>query len=106
MARPEIECKTLTPPPGLVLSQLPTLKGTVKAWEWINQELGVAFRLNHIVTAQKRGELRSSIIRHTMFFSTQDCFDFVVNTVRAARDKEDIKSLGRPQNSQPARPTD
>ena len=106
MARPEPECKTLTPPPGLVLSQLPTLKGTVKAWEWINQELGVAFRLNHIVTAQKRGELRSSIIRHTMYFSTQDLFDWVVAVVRAAHDKDDIKSLGRPQNSQPARPTD
>jgi hypothetical protein len=95
MARPEIECKTLTPPPGLVLSQLPTLKGTVAAWDWLNKELGVAFRLNHVVTAQKRGELRSSIIRHTMYFSTQDLFDWVVAVVRAAHDKDDIKSLGR-----------
>ena len=74
---------------------MPTLKGTVAAWDWLNKELGVAFRLNHVVTAQKRGELRSSIIRHTMYFSTQDLFDWVVAVVRAAHDKDDIKSLGR-----------
>jgi hypothetical protein len=98
MARPEPDCKTLTPPEGLVLSQLPTLKGTVEAWEWLNKELGVAFRLNHVVTAQKRGELRSSIIRHTMYLSTQDVFDWVVRVVRAARDKDDIKTPGRQQD--------
>jgi hypothetical protein len=95
MARPQPECKIPTPPPGLVLSQLPTLKGTVEAWEWVNKDLGVAFRLNHIVTAAKRRELRSTIIRHAMYFSTQDLFDWVVRVVRSARDREDLE---RPQN--------
>jgi hypothetical protein len=91
MARPQPECIKPAPPPGLALSQLPTIKGTVEAWEWVNKELGVAFRLNHIVTAAKRRELRSAIIRHTQYFSTQDLFDWVVAVVRAARAREDIE---------------
>ncbi len=81
-----------SPPPGLELSRVPTIKGKKAAWEWINKDLRVELTLNHVVTATNKKQIPRTIIRGAIFFSTQDLYEWVMGYVVAQHPKH----LGAP----------
>jgi hypothetical protein len=67
------------PPPGLVLSSLPTIRGRTAAHRWLNDVLGVPVRLNYVRAATAKGELTGVKMSGALFFSTQGLFDWIMS---------------------------
>lgn len=67
------------PPPGVVLSQLPTIRGKDAAHEWVAEVLGVPIRKNVLVAAANRRAMPCKKIGGALMFSTQGLFDWVMS---------------------------
>lgn len=67
------------PPPGVVLSTVPTVRGRVGAHAWINEVLGVPVRLNLVRSATAKGEISATKIGGALFFSTRSLFDWIMS---------------------------
>lgn len=68
---------THEPPPGVVLSDVPTIRGRAAAHRWLNDVLGVPVRLNYVRTAVAKGEVPCTM-SGALFFSTQSLFDWIM----------------------------
>lgn len=66
------------PPPGVVLSTLPTIRGREAAHRWLNDVLGVPVRLNYVRVAVAKGEIPSTRMSGALFFSTRALFDWLM----------------------------
>lgn len=67
------------PPPGVVLSSVPTIRGRAGAHRWLNDVLGVPVRLNYVRAATAKGELTGVKISGALFFSTRVLFDWIMS---------------------------
>lgn len=75
MARPQ----TLhQPPPGVVLSDLLTIKGREAAHRWLCEELGLPLRLNYVRAAVAKGEMPSVKKGEVHYFSTRGLFEWAL----------------------------
>ncbi|RIR68157.1 hypothetical protein [Mycobacteroides abscessus] len=73
-----------TPPDGVALSQLPTIRGKDAACAWINDTLGVPIRKNMIVEAANARTIPCRKIGGALYFSTQGLFEWVTSLGVAA----------------------
>lgn len=67
------------PPPGVALTNVPTIRGRAGAHRWLNDVLGVPVRLNYVRAATAKGELTGVRMSGALFFSTQDLFDWIMS---------------------------
>ena len=67
------------PPPGVVVSEVPTIRGRAGAHRWLNDVLGVPVRLNYVRAATAKGELSGVRMSGALFFSTQGLFDWIMS---------------------------
>ena len=72
------------PPPGVVLSTVPTIRGRAEAHRWLNDVLGVPVRLNYVRVAAAKNEIPSTRISGARVFSTRGLFDWIVSKMEAA----------------------
>lgn len=75
MARPQL---TQQLPPGLVLSDLLTIKGREGAHRWLRDELGLPLRLNYVRAAVAKGEMPSVKKGEVHYFSTRILFEWAL----------------------------
>jgi hypothetical protein len=66
------------PPPGVVLSTVPTIRGRAAAHRWLNEVLGVPVRLNYVRDAANRREIPCVKMSGALFFSTRGLFDWIM----------------------------
>lgn len=72
--------RTLSPPPGVELSRLLTIRGREAAHEWIAGTLGVPLKLNYVRAAATAGNIPGTKkVGGALMFSTQDLFDWVMS---------------------------
>jgi hypothetical protein len=67
------------PPPGVVLSTVPTIRGREGAHRWLTDVLGVPVRLNYVRVAVARGEIPFTRMSGALFFSTRALFDWIMS---------------------------
>jgi hypothetical protein len=72
------------PPPGVVLSTVPTIRGREAAHRRLNDVLGVPVRLNYVRTAVAKSEIPSTRMSGALFFSTRALFDWIMSRDEAA----------------------
>jgi hypothetical protein len=72
MGRPQVVHQ---PPPGVVVSDLLTIKGREAAHRWLRGELGLPLRLNYVRAAVTKGEM-PSVKKGVHYFSTRALFDW------------------------------
>jgi len=68
-----------SPPNGVELSRLLTVRGRKGAHEWLTTVLGVPVTLNFVRTAATKRKIPSREVAGTLMFSTQDLFDFAMS---------------------------
>lgn len=81
MARAPIKYE---PPPGVVLSTVPTIRGRAGAHSWLNDVLEVPVRLNYVRAATAKGEIPCTKIGGALIFSTQSLFDWIMSLTTEA----------------------
>jgi hypothetical protein len=67
------------PPAGVVLSNVPTIRGREGAHRWLNEVLGVPVRLNYVRAATAKDELTGVKMSGALLFSTQVLFDWIMS---------------------------
>jgi hypothetical protein len=72
------------PPPGVVLSTVPTIRGRTGAHRWLNDVLGVPVSLNFVRAAAASNEMRGVKMSDAVFYSTQGLFDWIMSHVPEA----------------------
>jgi len=73
-------------PPGVELSRLLTIRSTIQAHAFIDQDLKVPLAFNYVRAAARSGALPSHKMGHARYFSTQDIFDWVASLSDLASD--------------------
>lgn len=81
MARAPMKHET---PSGLVLSNVPTIRGRAGACAWLNDTLGVPVRLNYVRAATAKGEIPCTNMSGALVFSTQGLFDWIMSKTDTA----------------------
>lgn len=71
-------------PPGLVLSDAPTIKGKVGAVAWYREVLGVPVSMNNVVVATNKRILPSYLIGGAVFYSSRDLYRHITKNRRTA----------------------
>lgn len=66
------------PPPGVVLSDLLTIKGRVGAHRWLSEVLGMPIRLNYVRAAVAKGSMPSVKKGEVHYFSTRALFEWAL----------------------------
>ena len=66
------------PPPGVVLSNIPTIRGRVAAHRWLNDVLGVPVSLNYVRAATAKDQIPATRMSGALFFSTRSLFDWIM----------------------------
>lgn len=66
------------PPPGVVLSDLLTIKGRVGAHRWLSEVLGMPIRLNYVRAAVATGAMASVKKVGVHYFSTRGLFEWAL----------------------------
>lgn len=72
------------PPPGVVLSTVPTIRGRAGAHAWLNEVLGVPVRLNYVRAATAKGEIPCTKIGGALVFSSQSLFEWTMGLTEEA----------------------
>lgn len=67
------------PPPGVVLSSVPTIRGRVAAHRWLNDVLGVPVSLNYVRSAAAKDEISCTRMGAAKFYSTRNLFDWIMS---------------------------
>lgn len=73
-----------TPPSGVELSRLLTIRGRKGAHEWLTSVLGVPITLNFVRTAATKRQITSREVGGALMFSTQDLFDWAMSLAEKA----------------------
>ncbi|AEV73138.1 hypothetical protein MycrhN_2553 [Mycolicibacterium rhodesiae NBB3] len=68
----------LSPPVGVELSKVPTLKGKHEAHQWITEMLGVRITYNYFLTQCNAKRVPRTKIAGALFFSTADLYEWVM----------------------------
>lgn len=68
-----------TPPNGVQLSTLLTIRGREGAHRWLAQTLGVPVKLNYVRPAASRREIPCTEVGGALMFSTQGLYDWAVS---------------------------
>lgn len=66
------------PPPGVMLTDVPTVRGRVAAHRWLNDVLGVPVTLSYVRQATARGQLKGTKMGGALFFSTRGLFEWIM----------------------------
>lgn len=66
------------PPPGVVLTRVPTIRGRAAAHRWVHDVLGVPVTLHYVYQGVKRREVQCTRMSGALVFSTQDLFDWIM----------------------------
>lgn len=69
---------TLSPPVGVALSKVPTLKGKREAHQWITETLGVRITCNYFLTQCNAKRVPRTKIAGALYFATADLFEWVM----------------------------
>jgi hypothetical protein len=64
-------------PPGLTLSDAPTIKGKRGAVDWYREVLGIPVSMNNVVVATNNRTLPSYLIGGAVFYSSRDLYRHV-----------------------------
>lgn len=71
-------------PPGIVLSDAPTIKGKQGAVEWYRTVLGIPVSMNNVVVATNNYTLPSYLIGGAVYYSTKDLYRHITRNRRTA----------------------
>jgi hypothetical protein len=71
-------------PPGLALSDAPTIKGKAGAVAWYREVLGVPVSMNNVTVATNNRTLPSYLIGGAVFYSTRDLYRHITRNRRTA----------------------
>jgi hypothetical protein len=71
-------------PPGLVLSDAPTIKGKAGAVVWYREVLGTPVSMNNVVVATNNRTLPSYLIGGAVFYSSRDLYRHITKNRRTA----------------------
>ncbi len=72
------------PPPGVVLTNIPTIRGRAGAHRWLNDVLGVPVTLNYVREAANRREIPCTKMSGALFFSTHGLFEWIMTKAEEA----------------------
>lgn len=68
-----------TPPRGIELSALLTIRGREGAHRWLTETLGVPVKLNYVRAAATRREIPCREVAGALMFSTQDLYEWAAS---------------------------
>ncbi|WP_428338796.1 hypothetical protein [Mycobacterium sp.] len=71
-------------PPGLVLSDAPTIKGKAGAVAWYREVLGIPVSMNNVTVATNNRALPSYLIGGAVFYSSKDLYRYITSERRTA----------------------
>lgn len=74
----------LTPPKGVELSRLLTVRSREGAHRWLTETLGVPLKLNYVRAAASRREIPCKEVGGALMFSTQDLFEWAASLADVA----------------------
>jgi hypothetical protein len=75
---------TASDPPGLTLSDAPTIRGKRGAVEWYRDVLGIPVSMNNVVVATNNRSLPSYLIGGAVYYSTRDLYRHITKNRRTA----------------------
>lgn len=67
-----------SPPTGVELSALLTIRGREGAHRWLTETLGVPVKLNYVRSAASRREIPCAEVGGALLFSTQALYEWAV----------------------------
>jgi hypothetical protein len=70
--------------PGVVLTNVPTIRGRAAAHRWLKDVLGVPVTFNYVRDAANHRQIPCTKMSGALFFSTQGLFDWIMARYDAA----------------------
>ena len=71
----------IQPPPGVVLSKIPNIRGYPAVCDWINEKLDMKLPLDFVRMATRNGEILFTKYGNAKHYSTQDIFNWIMSKV-------------------------